>query len=76
MQTVNISDFRANLLSYLESANSGVELQICSKGKVLATISPPQNRREQAKTQLAALASTAQIGDVINPIDSEWEAML
>jgi hypothetical protein len=22
------------------------------------------------------LASTAQIGDVINPIDSEWEAML
>jgi prevent-host-death family protein len=75
MQTVNISDFRANLLKYLEIAGSGEQITVTSNGKLLATIAPPLNQKELAKKQLNSLASTAKIQDVINPIDSNWDAL-
>jgi prevent-host-death family protein len=74
MQTVNISDFRANLLKYLEIANSGEQISVTSNGKLLATVSAPVDRRALARAQLTALAATAKLGDVISPTDSEWEA--
>lgn len=75
MQTVNISDFRANLLKYLEIANSGEQISVTSNGKLLATVSAPVDRRALARDQLSALAATATLGDVLSPIDSEWNAM-
>ena len=75
MQTINISDFRANLLKYLEIANSGEQISVTSNSKLLATISPPANQKELAKQQLKALASTAKIHDVTNPTDCEWDAL-
>ena len=75
MQTVNISDFRANLLKYLEMANSGELISVTSSGKQLATITPPTNQKEQAKQQLAALASNAKVHDVTTPVDCEWDAL-
>ena len=75
MQTVNISDFRANLLKYLEIAGSGEQITVTSNGKLLATIAPPLNQKELARKQLNSLASTAKIQDVINPIDSNWDAL-
>ena len=76
MQTINISDFRANLLKYLEIANSGEHISVTSNGKLLATIAPPQDKRELALRQLDALASNAIIHDVVSPTDCEWNAML
>ena len=73
MQTVNISEFRANLLKYLELANSGEIISVTSKGRLLATINPPQNQQAIAKRQLASLSQTAVIRDVISPTGSEWE---
>ena len=75
MQTVNISDFRANLLKYLEKANSGEPISVTSNGKLLATIAPPINQRANAKQQLRSLASTAKIHDVTTPTDSDWDAL-
>lgn len=75
MQTINISDFRANLLKYLEIANAGEQISVTSNGKLLATIAPPANQKELAKLQLQTLASTAIINDVTNPTDCEWDAM-
>ncbi|PCJ11521.1 MAG: hypothetical protein COB04_18990 [Gammaproteobacteria bacterium] len=49
MQTINISDFRANLLSYLEKANAGKPISVTSNGKLLTTIAPPVNQRAAAK---------------------------
>ncbi len=74
MQTVNISDFRANLLKYLEKANSGEQIGVTTNGKLLATITPPIQQKQQAKQQLEQLAKSAKIDDVINPTDSNWEA--
>ena len=75
MQIINISEFRANLLKYLDIANSGNEIMITSKGKQLATISPPSNQKQDAKEQLAALSGSAVIHDIVSPIDTEWDAL-
>ncbi|MEX0943976.1 MAG: type II toxin-antitoxin system Phd/YefM family antitoxin [Pseudomonadales bacterium] len=75
MQTINISDFRANLLKYLEIANSGEIISITSNGRLLATITPPAQLKDQAKRQLKALAAKAKVHDVTSPIDESWEAM-
>lgn len=74
MKTVNISDFRANLLKYLEKASKGQQITVTTNGKVLATISPPLQLRETAKSQLAGLAATAKIRDVTSPIPVDWDA--
>jgi len=75
MKTINISDFRANLLKYLEIANSGEQISITSNNKLLATVTPPINQQELAKQKLKALASTAKIHDVTSPTNSEWDAL-
>ncbi len=75
MQSVNISDFRTNLLKYLEKANSGEQISVTSNGKLLATISPPVDQCGLAKQQLKGLASTAKIHDVVSPIEDNWDAL-
>ncbi|MEA3544420.1 MAG: type II toxin-antitoxin system prevent-host-death family antitoxin [Thermodesulfobacteriota bacterium] len=76
MQTINISEFRANLLKYLEIASSGEQIAVTSNSKLLATVIPPINQKELARQQLKELSSTAQIHDITSPIDSEWDASL
>ena len=75
MQTINISEFRANLLKYLEIANSGEIISITSNGRLLATITPPAKQKDQAKKQLKSLAANAKIHDVISPTEESWDAM-
>ncbi len=75
MQTINISEFRANLLKYLEVANSGEQISVTSNGKLLATITPPENQKQQARKQLNTLAACAKIHDITSPIDSDWDAL-
>ena len=73
MITINISDFRANLLKYLEQANAGEQISVTTNGKLIATITPPVNQKEQARQQLERLAKTAKLGDIISPTESEWD---
>jgi len=75
MQTINISDFRANLLKYLEIASSGEQISVTSNGKLLATITPPVNQKERARQKLKALASSAKIHDITSPIDCNWDVL-
>lgn len=74
METVNISDFRANLLKYLEKVSAGQQITVTTNGRVLATLSPPVQMRETARSQLAELAATARIHDVTSPIPVDWDA--
>lgn len=75
MQIINISEFRANVLKYLEKANAGEQISVTSNGKLLATINPPVQQRELAKKQLQQLAATAKIHDVVSPVACEWDAL-
>jgi prevent-host-death family protein len=74
VETVNISELRANLLKYLEKANAGQQITVTTNGKVLATISPPAQQRESAINQLRAIAATAKIHDATSPIAVDWDA--
>lgn len=74
MHNVNISEFRAHLLSYLEQANAGEQILITSNGKLLATVVPPIDQKALAQQQLKALSATAKVHDVVSPIDADWDA--
>lgn len=76
MQTINISDFRANLFKYLEMVSSGEMLSVTSNGKLLATVTPPTNQKDSAKEELKQIASTAKVHEVTSPLDVEWGASL
>ena len=75
MESVNISELRANLLSYLKKARDGSEIAVTSHGEVLATIGPPVDRLNAARTRLNQLAETATLHDVVAPIDAPWNAL-
>ncbi len=75
MKNVSISELRAKLLKYLTLVHQGEQFNITSKGKVLATLTPPVSQQDAAKTKLGKLASTAVIHDVISPIEDSWVAM-
>ena len=75
MEQINISELRANLLSYLKKAQAGHPLTVTSNGEVLATIASPDALKQSARTALDDLASTAEADDVINSTDADWDAM-
>lgn len=74
MTTVNISEFRAHLVKYLQKANGGETISVTSHGRVLATVAAPEDARAKAREELESLAGTAWLGDVVSPIDDAWEA--
>jgi prevent-host-death family protein len=75
MKNVSISELRANLLKYLTLVQQGEAINVTSKSRVLATLTPPVSQQDAAKTKLAKLAKTAVIRDVISPIEDSWDAM-
>lgn len=75
METINISDFRANLLAYLEKANAGEPISVTTNGRLIATITAPINQKELAKNQLQELAKSAKVIDVTSPINEPWDVL-
>lgn len=74
MKSVNISEFRSNLLKYLKNAQRGEQINVTSKGISLAILTSPASQHDTAKAKLRKLAKTAIIQDVISPIDDDWDA--
>ena len=75
MKNVSISEFRANLLKYLTLVQQGEEINVTSKGNLMATLTPPVSQQNAARAKLEKLAKTAVIHDVISPIEDEWDAL-
>ena len=75
MRQINISEFRSNLLQHLRDAQRGEQINITSKGALLATVMPPVDRREAARAGLRKLADTAVVRDVLSPAEGDWEMM-
>ena len=76
METVNISELRANLLNYLQNAKDGHKIIVTSHGETLATIVPPINKNRRAKAKLKLLARSAVNNDVVSPGNDEWDVLL
>jgi len=75
MQSVNISEFRANLLKYLKQAQKGEQITITSNNQSLAIITPPIDQHETAREKLNKLAETAIIHDVLTPTNEDWDVL-
>ncbi len=70
---VSVSDLRQNLPAYLKRVQAGEQLQITSRGRVIARIEPEGDPAEDARQRLHALRDRVYLGDVVNPIpDLEW----
>jgi prevent-host-death family protein len=75
MKNVSISELRANLLRYLKLVQQGEQINVTSKGNVMATLTPPVSQQDAARAKLAKLAETAVIHDVVSPIEAEWDVL-
>ena len=74
MREVKVTDLRNNLPAYLAVVQGGEELRVVSRGKVIARLVPEQNDVDAARERLLALRQTVQLGDVLSPLDLEWDA--
>ena len=74
MQQVKITDLRAHLPDYLKKVRNGEEIQITSHGKPVARLVPELTDVEAAQKRLDALRGTMMVGDVMEPLDSQWGA--
>lgn len=73
MHEVNVSELRNHLPEYLARAESGEEILVTRRGRVVARLSAAQDVRGTAKERLQALRVRAWVGDVVSPIDEAWE---
>ena len=75
MEKVAVSEFRANLVGFLKRVEKGEVITLTSRGHEIAKIVPPDDRVENAKEALKRLQVSAVIGDVVSPIEEEWEVL-
>lgn len=74
MLEVTVSTFRKHIPDYLSKVRKGEDITLTSRGKVIARLVPPADERLSAREQLLALRGVCRIGDILTPIEVEWEA--
>lgn len=74
MDTIAVSDLRANFKKILKKVEHGSVIDITSRGKVIAKLVPPDFSRDVARQKLFKLRENAVIGDVISPLNTVWKA--
>ncbi len=75
MEKVAVSEFRANLVGFLKRVEKGEVIVLTSRGHEVAKIIPPDDKSENARNALKKLRKTAFVGDVLSPIEDEWEVL-
>jgi len=75
MEKIGISTLRKNLSIFLKKVQKGQVITITSRGHEIAKLVPVEDKREKSRELLRKLGKNAYIGDVLSPIDEEWEAM-
>lgn len=73
METIAVSKLRSNMMRYLKDIEHGKTYDITSRGKVIARIVPPDYEKKQALKKLEKIAKTAVIGDIVSPLEDDWE---
>lgn len=74
MREVNVTDLRNHLPAYLGEVQSGEELLVTSRGRVIARIVPARDERAAARERLMELRGRCRVSDVVSPIGEAWEA--
>lgn len=76
METIAVSELRANLMKILKEIEHGSTINITSRGIIVAKLVPPDFNKERASKKLEEISKTAIINDITSPIDSSWKARL
>lgn len=71
-QTVNMTELRQNLPSYLDRVAGGESFLVTVRGKVIARIEPELDPAEAAYQRILSYRQDSSIGDVMTPINEEW----
>lgn len=74
MPKVNVTELRQNLPAYLAEAQKGKEIEVTSRGRVIARIVPETEIHERARARLLAARKRCRIGDVKSPTGAAWDA--
>lgn len=74
MPKVNVTELRQNLPAYLIEAQKGKEIEVTSRGKVIARIVAGSDTRDDARARLLAARKRCRIGDVLGPTGAVWDA--
>jgi prevent-host-death family protein len=73
MTRVSVSDLRQNLPAFLKRVQAGEQLQITSRGQVIARIAPERDLAEETRQWLLDLRDRVSLGDVVHGLpDLEW----
>lgn len=75
MIRVNVTEFRNHLPAYLSKVKTGEEVALTSRGTVIARLVPEVDESLKAREWLAAIRAKSWVGDVVSPLDEEWEAL-
>jgi prevent-host-death family protein len=73
MIEVSVTTFRNHIPDYLGKLRKGENIAITSRGKVIARLLPPVDERLSARKRLSELRTKCRIGDVVSPLDEQWE---
>jgi prevent-host-death family protein len=71
---VNVAELRQNLPRYLAVAHGGGEIEVTSRGRLIARIVPGGDRQQEARSRLAAARKRCKVGDVVSPLGVKWSA--
>ncbi|NIM18482.1 MAG: type II toxin-antitoxin system prevent-host-death family antitoxin [Candidatus Aminicenantes bacterium] len=73
METVGVNVLRKNLTHILKRVKNGESITIISRGDEVAQLVPPGDKMEKARKALEELRKTAYVGDVVSPVEGDWE---
>lgn len=71
---VNGTELRQNLPTYLAEVKKGREIEVTSRGRVIARIIAGGDPLQEARDRLLAAREHCTVGDVVCPIGAEWDA--
>jgi len=73
MLAIGISEFRSNMSAILQRVQKGEIISLMVRETEVAKLVPPDYAQLAARQQLEALRQTAIVGDVLSPIDEQWD---
>lgn len=77
MESIAVSRFKATCLAVIEKVRkTGEPVVITKRGVPVAQLVPPPPAKHRGKSCFGCLSGTAeQIGDIVEPLGEEWEAL-
>jgi len=70
---VNVTELRQNLPAYLADVQKGREIEVTSRGKVIARIVAGGDAHQEARERLLAIRKHCRVGDVVSPTGAQWD---